>query len=633
MATIASLNVFLRAKTGHFNKGMKRSARNVNAFSGTIKIASRAMSAFGVALGTAGAVVGMKKLISAASDAQEITSKFETVFKDQAKAAEEWGNSTAKAVGRSTIELKNFLASMQDTFVPLGFARKQARLMSQQLVKLAIDLASFNNTADPDTLRDLQSAIVGNHETMRKYGVIITQTVLDQQLLSMGFQKVSKGATEQQKAIARLQLILKSTTDAQGDAERTAGSFANQLKALKSAVFDAAAAVGDTLLPLITSFTTKLRLAVPKMKQMAKAIVDWTIKSKDAVSTTLKWGAALAGLSFGVKVLKAINTQLFIMKLHIKAIGFFSFVANTKGARVLRTVLENVVKILIKLAAIFGIVSSVAVGALTVVVAWAITLNKELSKGKAAFEGYENALNSLQKAFILSQEAQNFLGKPAEGLEKTQEAIEKVKEQITSLREEAERQEAKFGFVDKFLGIGQAETAAQVARDLRHKAKLLENELAILERLEKTRSRGVEREIQRAAFRKLEAERQAELLKKQKEWWEKIISASQEIFEQTRTPIEKYEAQLSKLNDLLNLGVITWDTYGRAIRMAMKELQGPQGRATGPGEFRTFRRGLIDVAGLGSLGARDPKLTAAQQTNVLLGEQLNIMRRDTADLN
>lgn len=212
----------------------------------------------GIAIGAA-----IKGLITAASEAEEVGSKFEAVFKDQTALAEQWGETFASQIGRSRVEIKGFLATMQDTFVPLGFARDQAREMSQTVTKLAVDLASFNNASDPAAIRDLQSALVGNHETMRKYGVIITQATLKTELLRMGIAGGVQAATEQQKAMARMNLIIAGTADAQGDAARTAGSFANQFKGLKAQVKDAAAEIGTALLPAATAIVSALREAMP----------------------------------------------------------------------------------------------------------------------------------------------------------------------------------------------------------------------------------------------------------------------------------------------------------------------------------------------------------------------------------
>jgi hypothetical protein len=126
-------------------------------------------------------------------------------------------------------------------------------------------------------MRDLQSAIVGNHETMRKYGVIITESTLKAELLRMGVEGGTKAATEQEKVQARLNLIMAGTTDAQGDAARTAGSWANQMRALKSTVSEAATTIGLELLPFVTPLlkiiTDLARKALPPLLDGFKEIM------------------------------------------------------------------------------------------------------------------------------------------------------------------------------------------------------------------------------------------------------------------------------------------------------------------------------------------------------------------------
>jgi hypothetical protein len=51
------------------------------------------------------------------------------------------------------------------------------------------------------------------------------------------------------------------------------------------------------------------------------------------------------------------------------------------------------------------------------------------------------------------------------------------------------------------------------------------------------------------------------------------LKEAKTIFDDTRTPMEKYETQIGKLGDLLNSGAINWDTYGRAVRKARAELE------------------------------------------------------------
>lgn len=196
-----------------------------------------------------GGAAGAAGLIKLASDAEEMNSKFKTVFKEQSAAVSEWADTLGKSIGRSANTLRQFAAQLQDTFVPLGFARDSAAEMSKAVTELAVDLASFNNLAEPDVINNLTSALVGNHMAVRRFGIILSETALNQELLNMGIEGGLRAATDQQKVMARLAIIVRSSGDAVGDAARTSDSFANRMRALRAQATRLAVSFGNLILP------------------------------------------------------------------------------------------------------------------------------------------------------------------------------------------------------------------------------------------------------------------------------------------------------------------------------------------------------------------------------------------------
>lgn len=200
--------------------------------------------------------------VKAASDVEEMESKFNVVFGSLSGSVAAWAEEHAKAVNRSKFDLQGYAATLQDTFVPMGFARDQAADLSKQMATLAIDLASFNNASEPETVDLLTSALIGNHEAVRRFGVVMTEATLNQELLRMGILGGTKAASEQEKVMARMNILFASTKDAQGDAERTSGSFANQMRGLTSAFQAAAVEIGKVLLPAASALTDIVRGAI-----------------------------------------------------------------------------------------------------------------------------------------------------------------------------------------------------------------------------------------------------------------------------------------------------------------------------------------------------------------------------------
>lgn len=224
--------------------------------------------------------------VKLASDAEETNSKFEAVFKDQSESVREWAEDFSDAVGRSTTENVGFLATIQDTLVPLGLARDAAADMSTQVVELATDLSSFNNLPTEQVVRDIQSALVGNTETVRKYGVVASQAAIVQEAMNTGLIENEKELDATTKAQAVYQLLVKGTADAQGDALRTQDSFANTTRALGSAMKDLGESFGAVIIPQIKGFVTQIT-------DLANRFTDLSPKTKEVIVDLAKVAAIM----------------------------------------------------------------------------------------------------------------------------------------------------------------------------------------------------------------------------------------------------------------------------------------------------------------------------------------------------
>ena len=121
-------------------------------------------------------------------------------------------------------------------------------------------------------MRAFQSALVGNHETVRRFGVVITEATIQQELMRMGINKLSKDASNQEKVQARLNILLRGTTDAQGDAARTSTSFANQMKGLSGELQNLGVSVITPLMPTLAKFIGSLKDSVRGVRDLLYSI-------------------------------------------------------------------------------------------------------------------------------------------------------------------------------------------------------------------------------------------------------------------------------------------------------------------------------------------------------------------------
>ena len=278
MATVDTLLVRIQADMTDLRKKLNQSKKAVDNSVGSQK---RSFASLGTAVkGVIGVVIAGavarfgSNMVKMASAVEEMEAKSSVVFGEFVGAVrrelEEFGNN----VGRATSQLEGMASSVQDTFVPLGFSRGEAAKLSVQLTKLAVDTASFNNAQDIPTMMAFQSALVGNHEAVRRFGIVITETELKAELQRMGIKKNINLVTAQEKVQARLNLIIAGTVDAQGDAIRTAGCFANRTKGLEGALIELNEVAIKPLLPALASLVADLTRVVNFFKEIVADTPD-----------------------------------------------------------------------------------------------------------------------------------------------------------------------------------------------------------------------------------------------------------------------------------------------------------------------------------------------------------------------
>ena len=266
--------------------------------------------------------------IKAASDVEEMQGKFNTVFGELSKETEEWAKTHAKAANRNRFDLMEYASTLQDTFVPMGFARDRAAEFAKSVTELSVDLGSFNNLKTADVVRDMQSALVGNTETVRKYGVVLTAATVEQEILNQGWASSKNDITEAMKVQARMNLIIEGTADAQGDAIRTSGSFANQMLGLQASMKEAQVTLGQALLPAITAL-------VSAITPVLISIGEWMKENEGLAKVLIIVGASLGVVMLVLGPMLLILPQLFAgMKLFAAGIRIVTaaMAANPIGA-------------------------------------------------------------------------------------------------------------------------------------------------------------------------------------------------------------------------------------------------------------------------------------------------------------
>lgn len=229
-----------------------------------------------------------------ASDAVETENKFNILFGQSANQSKDALYSFGKEVGRSKQELLDMAANFKGVTRQFDVSEEVANQMAVQLSKLAVDLGSFNNVADSEAAERLYSGLIGNHEALRRLNVFLSEASIRTELLNMGFKGTFETATDQQKQLARLSIVMRDTAAAQGDATRTAGTFANQMKAMWATLKDAGAELGTAIIPSLQVLLEAFLDMMSVLRGNADGILEWGNAFAVVLRNIMDWVRATA---------------------------------------------------------------------------------------------------------------------------------------------------------------------------------------------------------------------------------------------------------------------------------------------------------------------------------------------------
>ena len=240
-------------------------------FAGLTKSTLIATAAIGAAVGAVGAFA--YKAIQAASDFDEAINKNKVVFGAISKEVEAFARTANTALGLSETAALKAAGTFAIFGKSAGLAGKNLSDFSLDLVTLAADLASFNNTSVDDAITALGSALRGEAEPLRKYGVLLDDATLKAAATELGIYSGSKALTAQQKVLAAQKVIFDQTGDAQGDFGRTSDGLAAQQKILGATFDDIQQKLGKAFLPIFLKVVTYLNdNVVPVFERVAEVI-------------------------------------------------------------------------------------------------------------------------------------------------------------------------------------------------------------------------------------------------------------------------------------------------------------------------------------------------------------------------
>lgn len=258
MGSLADLYVDIHGRTNGFDRALSGMRQQMTATKVALATFAGNVASTLLNLGTQFAGDAFRGTIGSASELNAVVSKTKVIFGDAAASIIAEGDAMAASFGASKTEYVNAAASFGSVFKGLGKSQGEAAALGVQLAKLGMDLASFDGTTNEEAFTAISSALRGEMDPIEKFRVFLSADKIEAEALASGLAKTKGEITDMAKKQATLNLILRQTTDAQGDLLRTAGDSDNQFKKLTGSIQNIATSIGTYLLPAVTSVVVSL---------------------------------------------------------------------------------------------------------------------------------------------------------------------------------------------------------------------------------------------------------------------------------------------------------------------------------------------------------------------------------------
>ena len=259
MAYDGSLKFDTKVDTSGFAKGTN-----------TIKAQANSLKSTFLSLGkTLLAVFGVKKLIdfgkqavNVASDLQEVQNVVDTAFGSMTYKMEEFADKAIETYGISKLAAKQTGSTFMAMARGMGIAQDNASDMAISLTGLSADMASFYNVTQDVANTALKSIFTGETETLKQFGVVMTEANLQAFALSKGIKKNISDMSQAEKVQLRYAFVMQQTALAQGDFAKTSDSWANQTRILKEQWKEFLGILGNGLIQVLTPVVKFLNTAM-----------------------------------------------------------------------------------------------------------------------------------------------------------------------------------------------------------------------------------------------------------------------------------------------------------------------------------------------------------------------------------
>lgn len=309
-STMASVTGKVNSGFGSWYNSVRKTNQQVVNLNKDLNRSGTLFKGFGKSFGGMGMLTGAASLwgmssalqgsIKSAMDMVETINLFNVSLGETSDEAYIAVKRMSDLTGLDLTNLQNAVGTYALLAQSMGMSSEQAEKLSINTTKMAVDFSSLTNIPIQQVMADLKSGLVGQSETVYKYGIDVTEAGIKAEAMRQGITKsvrsMSQGEKMALRAATMVGVLNKKLSDGgtiSGDFARTIEQPANQARILTERLTTLGRSIGSIFIPMLTVVLPYLNAFVIVLIEMANAIATFfgyvdpnkTKKKSDGIKT------------------------------------------------------------------------------------------------------------------------------------------------------------------------------------------------------------------------------------------------------------------------------------------------------------------------------------------------------------
>lgn len=256
---------------------------------------------------TALAERGFATIIKSAQQYEAALNATVQVYGEASKEINVFVETQSRGLGLAKKDAQDYANQFGAILIGLGGGQKEAAKYAKALTEAGGALAAFRNTSTEQAIRALQAGFRGEYDSLQRFIPEVSDLTLRNKALALGLAETRTQVTQQDKAMALLDIVQNSVARSAGQAELEQGNLQTRLAETKAQSIDTAAAIGRVLLPALSGTLDVVNAVGPgfvlagagalllgrRMQTASAAGTGFIAQSRGAFSATTALNAAL----------------------------------------------------------------------------------------------------------------------------------------------------------------------------------------------------------------------------------------------------------------------------------------------------------------------------------------------------